>query len=195
MLINDILIKKESFIKRLLFLCFVVFSGYWIAKGEADFFKSEFGTNILFEYRKHLYSLFAVLYLFFILKIKKTNISKTRSKGGLNNLTWSEFEELTQELFKKRGFNSQLVGGSGGDGGVDVKLKRGKKIWIVQCKHWKTKKVGINVIREMYGASMHLKADGAKIVTSGEFTSGCYDFVKGKEIELITGRDLIKMIK
>ena len=51
------------------------------------------------------------------------------------------------------------TGGGGADGGIDLKLRRRRTTTLVQCKHWKTWKVGVISIREFYGVLMAGKAD------------------------------------
>lgn len=137
--------------------------------------------------------LLSVVVGIFILKkpSNKTDatFNKYKKTRNLSKMDWREFEYLTATYFKKKGFKCKVEGGSGGDGGVDLKISKGSKFWIVQCKHWKSK-VGVSTIREMYGSSIHFKANGVKIVSSSGFTKGCYDFAKGKKIELIDGHKL-----
>jgi restriction system protein len=47
------------------------------------------------------------------------------------------------------------IGGGGADGGVDLVLtkpgKSGGEKFLVQCKQWRAYKVGVDVVRELYG--------------------------------------------
>ena len=48
--------------------------------------------------------------------------------------------------------------GGGADGGVDLVLsKTGERI-LVQCKNWKSSKVGVSTVRELFGV---VTAEGA----------------------------------
>jgi restriction endonuclease Mrr len=47
----------------------------------------------------------------------------------------------------------------------------------------------------MYGLMYEYEANKAYIVTTSNFTKECYKFASGKEIELINGNTLLKMIK
>jgi hypothetical protein len=51
-----------------------------------------------------------------------------------------------------------------------VLTKNDKKI-LVQFKHWKTQKVGVKTVRELYGVLINSGADEVNIVCSGEFTN------------------------
>lgn len=109
----------------------------------------------------------------------------------LMSLTWQEFEEMSAEYFKKQGFRARVVGGGGADGGIDVLLDKGSERHIVQCKHWKTKKVGVPIVREIYGLMHAHRATGAKVVSTLGYTKQAYDFAKDKRIELISGSQIL----
>jgi len=121
-------------------------------------------------------------------------LNKTKINKNLSNLTWREFESLSEEFFKKKGYRTILKGGSGGDDGIDIEVYRENKKYIVQCKHWKEKSVGVAIVREMFGVMIDQKADGVKIVTSSRFTKKAYLFINGKPIELISGQELLEQI-
>jgi restriction system protein len=105
-------------------------------------------------------------------------------------LTWSEFERITGEGFRRQGFAvaDNLRGGP--DGGVDLVLRKGSKQILVQCKHWRSSSVGVAVVRELYGVMTARSADGGFVVTSGSFTPDAWDFAAQCGIELIDGARL-----
>ena len=43
-------------------------------------------------------------------------------------------------------------GDSAADGGIDIELRAKDKTLVVQCKRWKTRIVGVELVRELYGA-------------------------------------------
>ena len=114
---------------------------------------------------------------------------------GVASLDWREFERLVTELFRKRGFTVRHTGGSGADGGVDIELKRDAELFLVQCKHWRARKVPVATVRELYGAMTAAQASGGFVVTSGEFTSAAAEFAHGRNIELLDGSVLAASLK
>ena len=68
--------------------------------------------------------------------------------GWLNNLSWQDFERQVAEVYRQQGYWVDEVGGVGADGGVDLRLRRNGENSIVQCKRWKTYKVGVRAVRE-----------------------------------------------
>lgn len=72
--------------------------------------------------------------------------------------------------FRLRGYAATEIGGGGADGGVDLVLARGGEKFVVQCKQWKAFKVGVDVIRGLYGVMATKGAPGGYLVTCGRFT-------------------------
>jgi len=114
---------------------------------------------------------------------------------GVANLSWREFERLIGELFRKRGFSVRENDGAGPDGGVDIELRRDGELFLIQCKHWRARKVPVATIRELYGAMTARQAAGGFVVTSGDFTSESIKFAAGRNIELIDGKVLAASLR
>jgi len=110
-------------------------------------------------------------------------------------LTWSQFERLIAEFYRRQGATVTTRGGPTSDGGVDLSItdRTGDRL-IVQCKHWKSRRVGVKPLRELWGVMSDEKADGAIFVTSGSFSPDAADFARGKRLELIDGPKLRTMI-
>lgn len=112
---------------------------------------------------------------------KQTGIESVRS------LSWSQFELLIGQVYRQKGYEVIETGGGGPDGGIDLKLRKDGLTTIVQCKQWKSWKVGVGPIRELYGVLMASSAERAVFVTSGVFTKDAWAFTAGKPLELVDG--------
>jgi restriction system protein len=119
----------------------------------------------------------------------------TGTTAGLGAMSWQEFERLVGEHFRWHGFSVTVLSRGGADGGVDIVLSRGRDRYLVQCKQWKARRVGVEIIRELYGVMAAERAAGGYVVTSGVFSEEAKRFAEGTEIELIDGDELVKMIK
>lgn len=110
-------------------------------------------------------------------------------------LTWSQFERLIAEFYRRKGVTVTPRGGPTSDGGVDLSLTdaTGDRT-IVQCKHWKSRHVGVKPLRELWGVLSDEKADGAIFITSGSFSTDAVAFAQGKRLELIDGPRLRAVI-
>lgn len=113
---------------------------------------------------------------------------------AFNEITWKDFERLVGEYYRRQGFQVTRDGGNGSDGGIDLVLRRNKEVYLVQCKHWKAFKVGVQPLREFYGVIAANGAFGGYFVTSGVYTEDAQEFARGLNIELIDGHKLRKII-
>lgn len=110
------------------------------------------------------------------------------------HLNWAEFEELVAEAFRRDGYVAERTGSGGGDDGYDVRLERDGRMTLVQCKHWRARKVGVNVVRELRGVMASHSADAGIVVTYGTFTEEAAAFARDSRMTLIGGQRLVEMI-
>lgn len=116
------------------------------------------------------------------------------SGNALEKMSWLEFEGLAAETFRQRGYDVVERGGDGPDGGVDLELRMGTDKYLVQCKQWKTTRVGVATVRELYGVMAAERAVGGFVVASGDFTRDARNFAEGRSIVLVDARTLKAMI-
>jgi restriction system protein len=131
-----------------------------------------------------------------VLKAKKRRtlhdqVAALGSRRSLENISWQEFEQLVGEYFRRKGFSVQESGGGGADGGIDLVASIGKDRYLVQCKQWKARQVGVSVVRELYGVMAAQGAAGGFVVASGTFTEEVLKFAEGREISIVHGDQLI----
>lgn len=131
-----------------------------------------------------------------IIRARKRRLLDTQQGiGSIRNLSWREFELLVAEVFRRKGYAVIENDGVGADGGIDMKLRKDGGLHLVQCKHWKSYKVNVQVVREMYGVMVAEHALSMTIVTSGVFTQQAQDFARDKPIDLIDGATLVLWLK
>jgi hypothetical protein len=66
---------------------------------------------------------------------------------------------------------------------------------LVQCKQWRALKVGVGVVRELYGVMSARGATGGFVVTSGQFTDDAISFASGRNVKLVDGPKLVGLIR
>lgn len=126
---------------------------------------------------------------------KRELLNRQSGIDSIRRLSWREFEELLGEAYRRQGYRVVENAAAGPDGGVDLKLTRDFRTYLVQCKHWKGYKVGVKIVREMFGVMHHRNADGVIIVTSGKFTEEAQSFAANKPIQLVDGTSLVSLIQ
>jgi len=126
--------------------------------------------------------------------LKGKMLERQTGLDSIGDLSWRQFESLVGEAFRRQGYLVLENPSEGADGGVDLRLRKNGELTLVQCKHWKSQRVGVRVARELYGVMTARKADSGIIATFGKFTKEAIDFAKDKRIELITGNQLLCLI-
>ncbi len=124
-----------------------------------------------------------------------SNVAKSAGADALNGMSWREFELLVGEAFRLQGYTVVEGGGPQPDGGIDLVLRKGGETFLAQCKQWKAYKVGVEIVRELYGVMASRGATGGFVITSGSFTADAQAFVKGLNVKLVDGPKLFGLIQ
>jgi restriction system protein len=111
-------------------------------------------------------------------------------------IEWRRFEAVCELLFAQAGFEARTQS-HGPDGGVDVwlysKHAQGPAL-VVQCKHWRSKRVGVKEMREFLGVMASNQLKRGTYATTSTFTSDAVEFAKRNGIHLLDGNGLIALI-
>jgi hypothetical protein len=118
------------------------------------------------------------------------------STATVDRLDGHEFEDLIENLLKKMGF---VIGERklSADGGIDLlaesyePMLEGK--YIIQCKR-QSKKVEQHVIRDLYGVVHSSNANKGILITNSVFTEASLKFAQNKQLELIDGEKLQRLL-
>lgn len=124
---------------------------------------------------------------------RRSLLENQNGMNSIRSISWKEFEDLVAEAYRRKGYTVTETS-FGADGGVDIILKKGTEKILVQCKQWKMQKVGVKVVRELYGVVIAEGASEGVVISSGIFTEDAIAFARGKPLELIDGAGLLKMI-
>jgi restriction system protein len=157
-------------------------------------------VDMIFKSFPYAGPLFAITFLlaapfaFFNGRRKRKLLDEQQDIDSIKALSWKEFEELVAEAYRRKGFRV-IENGFGPDGGVDVKLIKDNQTTLVQCKQWRSKNVGVSVIREMFGVMTAESASKVVIICCGGFSRDAISFAENKPIELIGGAELLSIVK
>lgn len=141
---------------------------------------------------------------FQIQKDKRTVESHEVEVSSVTNLAamnWEEFEHLIRALFEKE-FSENggevKVTRASRDGGVDAiafdpdPIKGGKI--VIQAKRY-TNIVGVSAVRDLYGTVLNEGANKGILVTTSDYGSDSYEFIKGKPLTLLNGNNLLYLLE
>ena len=161
-------------------------------------FAGEIGGTITVSVSLLVFALTAVAALkgFLGRKQRKALLAQTQSLDALRALSWQEFELLIAEVYRTEGFKVTELGGNGPDGGIDLTATASNgDHYLIQCKHFKTSKVGVKIVREMLGVLAKEGGHQAVVIATGAYTKDAIQFAEGQPIELIDGPRLIERIQ
>lgn len=102
-----------------------------------------------------------------------------------------QFEDAVASVFRHFGYDAK-VSKRGGDGGIDIVLKKNGQRTAVQCKAH-AKPIGPSVARDLLGTMAHLGFNKGIIVSRSGFTAGTRDFVREEPIQLMNLNDILDM--
>ncbi|OGV65644.1 MAG: hypothetical protein A2283_15805 [Lentisphaerae bacterium RIFOXYA12_FULL_48_11] len=126
---------------------------------------------------------------------KRRLLDHQQSIESIRQISWKEFEELVGEAYRRQGYIVTENEGTGPDGGVDLILEKKGEVILVQCKQWRTTKVGVEKVRELYGVQMSNGAHRSILITSGFFTQEAQNFAANNPMDLVDGPQLQELIK
>ncbi|WP_152547802.1 restriction endonuclease [Paenibacillus ehimensis] len=99
-----------------------------------------------------------------------------------------QFEEIVAEIFHKKGFSVTLTPRTR-DGGKDIYAIQngifGRQLFVIECKRYSnTHKVGVELVRGIYGVKVAERATAAMLVTTSSFSKDAIDFASPLKYEL-----------
>jgi restriction system protein len=121
-------------------------------------------------------------------------ITANSCDDALEQMSRQQFAGLVAAAFRQEGYLVVERGGRRSDGGVDLEMYLGRDRYLVQCRQWRMTRVGIEVVRDLFGAMRAERAAGCFIVTSGSFTDDARGFATGRAIRLVPVDSLRRMM-
>lgn len=90
----------------------------------------------------------------------------------LKRLSWRQFEEFLESIFKNQGFRTEL-GPGGSDGGVDIRLYQSETIpeivTLVQAKRYGRKPIELDAVAALFGLTVEKGAASGILATTSRF--------------------------
>lgn len=199
--------RPKSRIQRLPWWSFLVFGSvvYAVLSNIKVFYtpSSRVQANLLNTISMLAVPLGTTLLFFAVIKfvIEKRERRKRRALmvrqtrlGSLRGLSWQEFEQLVGEAYSQLGYRVIENYKGGADGGVDLVMHKNGQTTLVQCKRWKSNRVGVTLVREHLGVITAAGAQNGIVVCSGGFSKSARNFAQKCGITLVDGDALMKLL-
>jgi HJR/Mrr/RecB family endonuclease len=112
----------------------------------------------------------------------------------LRKIDWYQFEKFIAYIYEKRGFDVTRKGGANPDGGVDLIVYKDGQRFAVQCKQWKTWKVGVKPMREFLGALTDSGIQKGIFIALNKYSDDAKQLAEKHRIEIINETGLRRMM-
>jgi hypothetical protein len=110
----------------------------------------------------------------------------------LAELSPREFEELSVEYLRSKGFTDVRRVGQAGDLGVDVRCydPQGRLV-VAQCKRYRVDRIiGSPSIQHFFGMVVHAGAARGIFITTSDYTQPARNLARERDIELVDGSEI-----
>ena len=113
---------------------------------------------------------------------------------SIQELSWQEFKTLVAEAYRQAGYiileNSTFTS----DPSVDLVLRKGANLYLVQCRYWQNRKLGKREVKNLFSLMLDKQASGVFLLTTGIFSNEARYFAASKPVNLVDGIDLIELL-
>lgn len=114
--------------------------------------------------------------------------SLKKQPSSLRSITPREFEELLADLLRGMGWDVELTKQTR-DGGSDIlaylNTEVGRLLCLVEAKHYREdRKIGVELVRTLYGTLCDAQANSAMLVTTSSFTADAKTFQQRHQYQL-----------
>ena len=113
----------------------------------------------------------------------------------LRSIDWFQFEQLVSLLYRKLGYTVTRRGGANPDGGIDLIIEKNGHREAIQCKHWKTWKLGVKAVREFLGALTDTGISRGIFITLGGYTADAKQLADKHGIIIVNETELAKLLE
>ncbi len=118
-----------------------------------------------------------------------------RTAQTVEQLLQPEFEHLTVEALKLRGYHPAAPAGAQALPGRDIVLVKREQKFLARCQHWNAYKVSVDAVQDFVRTVAAQGAAGGFIVTAGRFTKEAGGLARGKPLRLIGGSACVALLQ
>jgi restriction system protein len=111
----------------------------------------------------------------------------------LQELSWTQFRDLAVEAYRKKGYTVMEKGNFQNDPAVDIVLRKGANLYLLQCRYWLNSKLRKREVKNLYALMHARQASGAFLLTTGIFTREARHYAVVRPITLVEGIKLVEL--
>ena len=113
----------------------------------------------------------------------------------IRRLGWLQFEQLVESHFTHRGLRTVLLRGLPGSPPRLAMVDGGGAIQVIHCTEWKSEEIGYEIVNAFASEIAAHAAQGGVLLTFGRLTRGASTLAADKNIEVVSGIKLTRMLR
>lgn len=113
---------------------------------------------------------------------------------SIQDVSWPQFKEMVAEAYTRSGYMTLEKGPFTTDPDVDLFMRKSANLYLVQCRYWQNRKLGLREVKKLHALLREKHAMGAFLLTTGIFTKEARHYVLSRPIYLIDGIELVELL-
>jgi restriction system protein len=113
---------------------------------------------------------------------------------SLQEVPWQEFKEMVAEAYKRSGYMVLENGPFTTDPDVDLVMRKSANLYLVQCRYWQNRKLGIRELKKLQALLQEKHAMAAFMLTTGIFSKEARLYALSRPITLVDGIELVELL-
>ncbi len=113
----------------------------------------------------------------------------------IRRLGWLQFEQLVENHFTHRGSRTALLSKLPGCPIRLAMIDSGGETLVIHCTQWKSEEVGYEIVNAFVNEISARSAQGGVLLTFGRLTRGALTLAAEKNIEVVSGIKLTRMLR
>ena len=113
---------------------------------------------------------------------------------SIQELSWPEFKDFVAEAYRRTGFTIMENNTFTADPSIDLVMRKSANLYLVQCRYWQNRKLGIREVKNLFSLMHDKQASGVYLLTTGIFTNEARHYAAGRPINLVDGIELVELL-
>lgn len=113
----------------------------------------------------------------------------------IRRLGWLQFEQLVESHFTHRGLRTVLLRGLPDSPPRLAMIDGAGTIQVIHCTEWKSEEIGYEIVNAFVNEISAHSAQGGVLLTFGHLTRGASTLAADKNIEVVSGIKLTRMLR
>ena len=135
-----------------------------------------------------------------IAKVRAATGAPAAARGAeeadwIRRLGWLQFEQLVESHFTHRGLRTVLLRGLPDSPPRLAMIDGGGAIQVIHCTEWKSEEIGYEIVNAFVNEIAARSAQGGVLLTFGRLTRGASTLAADKNIEVVSGIKLTRMLR